>query len=227
MKRMIALVVLVVLTLNCTYSLKQYNTYTESSPITISDRVGDVIDAEERARFGLLAGIENFEAAQYFGFADGGYDVVIQTTKTRLIAYNRDPDAVQILRDYLNRYDVIRDSMTVFENKWSIVDYDNLGQPITERELGMSVQRIWQRYLPAIGITAGCIGSCLLFGAPDIAWDVPTDYEGSDDNDEILLTSGLVLGGYVSGWLIGKDLDKRIALSKIKEARKPRVIEGE
>jgi hypothetical protein len=227
MKRTIVLVLLVMLMLNCTYTLKQYNEYTVSEPIIISNRVGEVIDADEREQFGLLEGIENFRSAQYFSVADGGYDVVIQTTYAKFIAYNRDPDAVQILRDYLNRYEVIHDSMTAFEKKWNIVDYDDLGQPITRNEVHMSVERVWQRYLPVTCATAGCIGSCLIFGAPSPAMDVPSDYDNSEDKEKILYAVGSTVVGGVAGWLVGKELDKRIALSKIKEARKPRVIEGE
>jgi hypothetical protein len=219
-----ALVLFGGLILSCTYTLRHYNEYNELEPIVISDRVGEVIDVEERAQFGLFRGIEDFKSAQYFGVIVGGYDVIIQTTNKRLIVYNRDPDAVEILRDYLNRYDVIRDSMIIFEKKWDIVDYDDLGQPITKNEVSMNVRRIWQRYLPAIGATAGCFGSCLLFGAPEFALDVPSDY---DDDNELLvaLHSCSCLTGYVSGWLVGNNLDKRIVLSKIREARKPRVVE--
>ena len=57
MKRVVAVVVLVSLIINCTYRLTNYTDYKKVRPISISVRTGEVIDAEERKQFGLFPGV--------------------------------------------------------------------------------------------------------------------------------------------------------------------------
>jgi hypothetical protein len=225
--RVFAISIAICALINCTYTLPYYNEFERENLLVISERVGETIDAQERSQFDLLRGVENFKSARFFEISGDGYDVEIFTEDHKLIGFNRDPDAVLILRDYIERYEVIKDSMPEFEKKWGIIDYDTLGQPITRREVNvnMNPKRHWRGLLALSGGTIGCVGSCLIFGAPIPRVDVPTDYDNSEDIRKSLINLGATTFGGVSGWFIGKEIDKRKALEKIKDARRPRLIE--
>ncbi len=223
--RAVGVSILVLLLLSCTYTLSQYQEPESRDLIVFSERVGEVIDAEERLQFNLFTAIEDFKSAQFYRIPEGGYDVEILTEQRRLIARNRNRDAIAILGEYIDHYDVIKDSVSIFEEKWGIVDYDTLGQPITEDEIRINSQRKWRGGLAASGTAVGCISSCLIFGMPELNMDVPSDYDYSESRREAAITIGVVGAGFVAGWLLGSELDKRDALRSIKEARKPRMVE--
>ncbi len=218
--------VLLVVT-NCAYTLHHYHGIERNDVIVVSERIGETIDAQERTQFGLFLGIDDFESAKFYEVEGDGYDVEIHAGQQTFVAYNRNPDALLILREYIERYEAIKDSTPTFEKRWGIVDYDALGQPITTREIEMNIppKRNWRAGLALAGATAGCLGSCLIFGAPSLHVDVPTNYDNSEDIEkDLILLGGTALGG-VSGWLVGRELDRRKALKMIKEARKLRVVE--
>jgi len=221
------LVVIVLFVANCAYNLRHYHAIERKDVIIVSEHIGEVMDARERTQFGLFLGVENFESARFYEIEGEGYDVEILAGYQRVVAYNRDPDALLILRDYIEHYEVIKDSMPAFEEKWGIVDYDDLGQPITRKEVGMNMapKRGWRAWLALGGGTAGCLGSCLIFGVPIPRVDAPTNYDNSEDVEKSLIVLGATTFGGVSGWFIGSELDRRRALKMIKEARKPRVVE--
>ncbi|KPJ64988.1 hypothetical protein AMJ44_11555 [candidate division WOR-1 bacterium DG_54_3] len=227
MKRGTFFIVVLLLLANCTYNLRHYHKIERKDVIIVSERVGETIDAQEREHFGLFLGMDDFESARLYEVEGDGYDVEISAGHRRFVAYNRSPDALLILREYIEDFEVVKDSMPVFEKKWGIVDYDTLGQPITRREIEMNMapKRGWRTWLVLTGATAGCVGSCLIFGAPSLQIDVPTDYDNSEDVRKGLINLGSTAAGGVSGWFIGSELDRRKALKMIKEARKPRVIE--
>ncbi len=54
MKKTLAFIVLVALIVNCIYSLRQYNVYDRGEIIEISDKIGEVIDAEERTEYDVF-----------------------------------------------------------------------------------------------------------------------------------------------------------------------------
>lgn len=228
MARIFAISITIFLLMNCTYTLPYYNEYGREDLLVISERVGETIDAQERAEFDLFRGVENFKSARFFEISGDGYDVEIFTEDSKLIAFNRDPDAVLILREYIERYEVMKDSISGFERKWGIIDYDTLGQPITRREvkINMSPKRHWRGLLAVSGGAIGCVGSWLISGAPNLAKMVFSDDDDSEDT-KILVNLGATAFGGVSGWFVGAEIDKRKALEKIKEARKPRVVETE
>ena len=225
MKKTLAFIVLVALLVNCTYTLPHYFYYERKRSIVISKRVGETIEPEEREQFDLFHGIDEFKAATFYEITGDGYDVEIFTEHEKLIAYNRNPDAVMILRDYIERYEIIKDSMLEFEKKWGIVDYDVLGQPITTDEIKINSRRYWPGFLALSGTVVGCVSSCLIFGIPEVAVDVPSDYDDSESKNKIFIGLGSAGLGCLSGTLYGIELDKRDALRKIKDARKPRVVE--
>jgi hypothetical protein len=220
-------VVVLLLVVNCTYNLRHYHKIERKDVIVVSERIGETIDAQEREHFGLFLGIDDFESARFYEVEGDGYDIEISAGHRRFVAYNRGPDALLILREYIEDCEVVKDSMSAFEKKWGIVDYDVLGQPITRREvvMNMAPKRGYRVWLVLAGATVGCVGSCLIFGAPSLHVDVPTDYDNSEDVRKGLINLGATAAGGVSGWFIGSELDRRKALKMIKEARKPRVIE--
>lgn len=220
-------VVVLLLLANCTYNLRHYHKIERKDVIVVSEHVGETIDAQEREHFGLFLGMDDFESARFYEIEGDGYDIEIFAEHQKFVAYNRNPDALLILREYIENYEVVKDSISAFEKKWGIVDYDVLGQPITKREIAMNMapKRGYRAWLMLTGATAGCVGSCLIFGAPSLQIDVPTDYDNSEDVKKGLINLGATAFGGVSGWLVGSEFDRRKALTMIKEARKPRVIE--
>jgi hypothetical protein len=220
-------VVILLFLANCTYNLRHYQGLERKNVIVVSELVGEIIDAQESEQFGLFLGMDDFESARFYEVEGDGYDIEIYAGQQRFVAYNRDPDALLILKEYIEDYEVVKDSMSAFEEKWGVVDYDALGQPITRREVEMNMapKSGYRAWLLLTGATAGCVGSCLIFGAPSLALDVPTDYDNSENVRKGLINLGATAAGGVSGWFIGSELDRRKALKMIKEARKPRVIE--
>ena len=147
-----------ILPLSCTYTLSQYQESESRSPVVISERVGEIVNDEERLHYNLFPEVEDFESAQFYEIPEGGYDVEISTEHQKLIAYNRNRDAVLILREYINRYEIIKDSISLFEEKWGIVDYDTLGQPITQDEIRINSARKWRAGLAFSGTAVGNSG---------------------------------------------------------------------
>jgi hypothetical protein len=149
MKRLVAVVVLVALLINCTYSTKRNGGYRVKGPIVVSERVGGVIDAEERAYYNLFLPdiylrpmTYSYKSATLRAIEGGGYELWISTTAGTLIVVNRDPDGIQILSDYINNYEEIIESREIFVEKWGIVDYDFLSLPITKNEIQLTKIRM-------------------------------------------------------------------------------------
>ena len=224
MKLVVVVIIVVTSLLNCTYTLSRYQESESSSPVIISQRVGEVIDAEERLQFRLFTGVEDFESARIYEIPEEGYDVEILTKDGKFIAFNRNRDAVIILREFIDRYELIKDSMSLFEEKWGIVDYDVLGQPITKNEVMANAKGYWPATLATAGFLGGCIGSCLIGGMPNLGLDSPTG-EDADFDEKILIYTGVGVLGFTSGLFLGREFDKRDALRSIKDARKPRKVE--
>ena len=220
--------ILLIAFLYCQCSPRYYSGYSKINvPLTISDVVGEVIDADERTKYELFKGIDDFEQARFYPILEGGLCAEIQTTNYTLVAVNHEPQMRFILKDYFENYESIQSLKRAFEEKWSIVDYDTLGQPITAREvqMNMPLKRSRGGQLTFAGAAAGCLGSCLIVGAPSLALDVPTDYDNSEDKRRILIAGGAAALGGVSGWFIGRRFDRINALKKIKEMRQPRLVE--
>lgn len=221
MKKKISLVVLLVLLLNCAYTPRHYLSYEKTRPIVISALVGETIDPEEREKFDLFHGIEGFKSAMFYEIPDGGYEIEIITEQTKLVAVNRDTKAIPIMRDYIGRNEKIKDSTSAFEKKWEIVDYDDMGQPITRDE----VNRVKSH-----GYRIGCgVGGCLLGLIPLAILGIVVAIAGQDplqpEHPErvfIVSIAGLTVSA-VLGALLGNKFDRSRALEVIKKGRQPRV----
>ena len=145
MKRIIAIVVLVAMALNCasTHILSQYKytVYRQENVVIVSEQVGEAIDVEEGQRFGLFTAIKGFKNARVYAITRGGFVIEIETESEKLVAINGDPDMVMMLGEYMDNYDKISTDPKIFENKWGIFDYDTLGIPITETEVNDGVEQ--------------------------------------------------------------------------------------
>lgn len=219
MKRIVVFVVLLAL-LDCTYTAHQYLYYERMRPLVISDRVGETIEPKEREQFGLFHGIDDFESAVFYSIMGGGYEVEIITQDSKLIAINRDFRAVTIVRDYIDRYDEIQESRKAFEKKWRIVDYDDLGFPITHDE----VSPLRRRYTPYL-FGVGC---CLIGYYPSLALGGAIGW-GTEQEEGVDVAIGVWAAGLIAsaatGLLVGFIIDRSKPLKAIKDARKPRVVE--
>lgn len=240
MKRMVAIVVLVVVVLNCGFSLRKKtpSQQVQRDLVVQSEQVGKVIviDAERREQLELFPGIEGFKEAQFIGVPGGGYKVEIVTDTKRLVSVNRDPNAMIILLDFVDHYQKIKDNRSSFEAKWRIIDYDTLGAPITQGEVDRIVS-------PARAASCGCGGGALAavtVGVVVAAIAISQTREAGAGGADMGVGIGIMFGGLAvaalvaaiagvsTGCLTGQSVykqDKKKAVEEIKEDRKPGVIE--
>lgn len=221
-KKALTVIVLITLLSNCTLTLPHYIDYQKKLPIVISTLVGETIDPEEREKFDLFHGIDDFKSATFYAISNGGYEVEIITENAKLASVNRDSNAILIMKEYIDTYEDIRDSRKEFDKKWNIVDYDELGQPITTNEINR---------VKGADYRVGCVGSCLMLGVLSLIFldMVPHFALGPSKvnvKDEwYYLVIGGTIVGVATGVLEGHHADILNALEAIKKARQPRVIE--
>lgn len=217
MKRLMIVLVLIGLVASCAYAPKRYNTYEKGRAVTVSHRVGVLIEAQEREQFDLLRGIQDFKTAKYYAIHGGGYIVEIVTTSEMFLAVNRDTLAVSVLRDYINRYEEVLDSRDDFEAKWQIVDYDDPGQPITRHEIGQesSAMLFGAACCLGGGIASGLLGYLMTYSL----------VSGSSIVPMVAVTAAGALSSGAIGLMYGSRFNEGRVLRKIKEARKPRLAE--
>jgi hypothetical protein len=226
MKRVTAVMMVMALLSNCVVRVQEQNRPPAEIgyPVVPVKQVGEVtvIDAEKGEQLGFFPGIEGFEEARFIATSSGGYELEVVTESNRFASINNDSFAVAILYDYIDNYDEFKESREAFEKKWKIVDYDELGFPITSYEVGS----VKNRSLPWI-----FGGGCLLLGALPIAFLTMLGGGASPSGGEFNLAAGsMVIAGGVAasialGAVIGNGISNRRALNKIKESRKLRPLE--
>jgi len=225
MKKTLVFIVVIALLSNCAYNLRHYRDYQKTRPIVISQQVGETIDAEEREQFDLFHGIEDFKSAMFYVIPDGGYEVEIITEHSKLVAVNRDTNAIPIMRDYLDRYEEIKDSTSAFEEKWEIVDYDDMGQPITRNEVNRVKSHDYRIGCGVVGCLLGLIPSAFLgFLVAGAEMNI-SPWGGELEHPEvgvIAFIAGLTVST-VLGALLGNKFESSKALKAIKMGRQPRV----
>ena len=219
MERLFASIIILALFSNCAHNLLHYRHYQKTEQITISVRVGQSIDPEERVQFDLFPDIEGFKVARFYGVAEGGYEVRIETESKRLVAVNRDSLAVMILRDYINRYEEIQNAKSDFEEDWKIVDYDELALPITQHELNCIRK-------PGSGRIIGGATCCVGGGITSLALaELSGEHELISEDVGDVVFFGTWVASTATGAILGEKILRNRALSAIKESRKPRIIE--
>ncbi|UCD05386.1 MAG: hypothetical protein JSV98_09755 [candidate division WOR-3 bacterium] len=233
MRKIVVITVLIALiSCQCTphYFIENQRT---GDPLVVSALVGETIDLEERDKFELFQGISNFREAKFYSSAGGGYEVHIETETQKLIARNRSSDEFLILREYIDSYEEIYESREEFEQKWEIVDYDDLGFPITMNEVNRhrGGQFSWLACLGFGGVIIGLSSVAAVGIAVGDVWPPnstsPEEKEREKRTAAKVFVGGIMLG-VLLGVLVGKNIKKSIseeeALKKVKEARKPSVV---
>jgi hypothetical protein len=220
MKRRISVVVVMALLFNCAYMPRHYLSYEKTRPIVISALVGETIDPEEREKFDLFHGIEDFKSAMFYGIKGGGYEVEIVTDRGKYVAVNRDLKAIQILKDYFYRYDETSYNQKAFENRWKIIDYDTLGFAISQQEVDSHT-----RMTCCVGFSGGC-GLVSLGLSLFMAWGYGLNHMNDSDQSAVnriclIIVIGGTLAGVVTGALSGGKMDRDRAIDAIREARMP------
>lgn len=224
MNRVVASVLLLSVLLKCTPSLAHYRTYSRGSIIELSDKVGDSIDAMERAEFGLFPSVEGYKEALFFNIPDGGYEIQIIAEDGRYVAVNRDPDGVEILKDYFVQYDPTYKDLSSFEKKWGVVGYDVLGFPITHQEVRQG-GRSGCSYVTTAGCGVVSLGLSLLWAwGYGLAHVNDADQSAVNRNCFFIVAGGTVVGVGV-GYLTGRLVDMSRSVRTIERARRPVRIE--
>ena len=219
MKKVFAALVMLALFSNCAHNLRHYQHYQKTERLILSTRVGPTIDPDERVQFDLFPKIEGFREATFIGITGGGYEVRIETESEKFAAVNRDSLGVMILRDYINRYEEIQNARSDFEEYWRIIDYDNLGLPITQHELN----RIRK---PGSGRMIGGAACCIGGGIAVLALaELSGERELFSEEVGDVLFIGTWAASTATGVILGERIFRSRALNAIKESRKPRVVE--
>ena len=217
MKCRVAVVIVVACILNCGIRSSRKGIKRYEKPVFINEHVGDHIDNIERQKYMLFPNIDGFIEAVVYEHPPGWMWEIV-TEEERLVALNEDPEALLILMDYVERHEEIVESRLEFERTWNIVDYDILGQPITQKEVDRVVRK-WI-ILPVLGgcLGGGCLGA-LLGAALTLESDLTVD-------DHAIAISAAVgaMAGAGTGILSGILSRRRVAINRIKRGRKPRVL---
>lgn len=227
MKRIVAIVVLVIVVLNCAFKqrLVPYKKGERLYPIVVSDRVGDVVNSEERDQFGLFLAVEGFREARFYSIGEHGYEPGIVTDTEILVSANHDRGAVIILWEYIDTNAEIERDRTTWESRWRVIDYDALGLPITASEIAV-VKQLSRRQAFGGGITCCLVTS--LSGAALGVLIAATLLDASNEESyyPIYAVGAGVLAGLVAGVTKSmKKLSDDDAVELIKESRRPRVVE--
>lgn len=230
MRRVVVFAVLISLLSYRCISPHYYAYEKAGNPLVVSARIGETVDPEEREKYGLFQGIDNFEEARFYRSAGGGYEVHIKTENRKLVVCNRDQNGFWILREYIDKFEEILESREEFEAKWEILDYDDHRLPITMEEINRHRGEDFSA-LACVGTSLFITGISFL-AALSILSDFNVFEDGASEEKEnqasFVLIAGTVVG-ILMGIVVGKNVKKRIsieeALGVVKEARKPYVVE--
>jgi hypothetical protein len=221
MKKYQLLIIIVIYSSGCIYSLHQYKYYDTGEAIIIHDSIGEIIDTEERSQYDLFPGIENFREAHFCKIHGGGCKIDISTELQEYVVISRDPSTIRILQEHISTYRTPSYSRKDFEKKWKILDYDDIGLPITVIEIDYVKRKTW-RYISTIGIILPYHFLCkFLSDIFNLSYRSLFDMEMEDLIYYIPLVAGMV----VSWRTIGNKLDTDDAIRAIKIGRQMRIKE--
>jgi hypothetical protein len=239
---------LVIGSLNCVFkhTIHDYSVYTTLTRVSVSEKVGEAIDTLECTQYNLFRGIEKFESAIFFEMLEGGYVVEITTAEGKYRVVNHDNKGIEIMRAYIDDYEerqekmaklmknrriirYIRDKEPIyekikdpFESEWHIVDYDDLGLPITKHE----IKKFYRKTNTYVYGASCCLSSSLIGGGFTVMALMDDSYTGSSKAPIVgIISAGAAIGSAFIGKEIGKSIDNREIIEAIKQARKPKKFE--
>ncbi|UCD05303.1 MAG: hypothetical protein JSV98_09335 [candidate division WOR-3 bacterium] len=195
-------------------------------PIVITDVIGEIVDAEERSKYDIFKGIDDFEQARFYAIEEGGLCAEIQTAHHTMVSVIREPQMRTMLKQYIEEYEWIQTAKELFERKYDIVDYDMLGFPITRSEVSRFSNLLMN--CGCILASAGTVAGIFWLAALGVLWSsiFSPDWEEEEERAENLLVIGAgagLLAGVLAGLLTGA-FDKNKGVNIIRESRMPRVV---
>lgn len=214
--------------LSCSYNVRYFHSVKNNSEtIKINEELGTMIDSEERLQYGLFPSLQKtYKEAYIYDRQDGGCIIEIITENKKLIYINDNLLAVEILRDYINCYPMTVLEQENFEERWAIVNYDNLGQPITKSDVSQHQKRITSCLgCGCVGGLAGFFIGAVIGLAKHRASNRRYYYSDVPNFSHVFgALTGIAIGlpvGAVSGYL----LENWFVLQRIKKSRGPFVVE--
>lgn len=224
MKRVFCGFLVAVLFWSCVHIPKDYQEYSRGEAVELSDAFGNTLDGAACRKFNLLQEYSDLETVRFYEIHGGGLEIEIETGNGNFIAAIRDEKMADILRDYFERYDDIQRKKKLFETKWNIVAYDDLGFPITMHEL-----RKIHGGDPGCGISMGCglliaIPAILVGGIIAMIGNSISSNDGEGKSLGAGITIALIGVGSVLGYAIGARIQGNKAIDLINETRKPREV---
>jgi hypothetical protein len=165
----------------------------EGEVITISERVGDVIDLEERNRFELFADVKGFRSASFMTLVDRGYTLRIiyldETTGEEAVQLvPRTESDIRQIEEYLDHFEEIRSGEYTYTVAREQTDTSET-KPQSSRRIGRPIRsEVSLLYVdPYSGVMLGLGGYIAHTG---IELEVSTYI----DSDEFLVFGNLTLG---------------------------------
>ena|GEM_PF-3275743 len=201
--------------------------YTKGELVSISGKVGASIDKNESDEYALFRNIQDFERATFYSIKQGGYLIEIQTLTDTLISVVSDTKIVSVLADYVDRYEGVKANRRPFEEKWSIVSYDEQGIPITENEM-LKYHKKLSCCALGCGLGGGALGLVTGVVVASISsddFDILHSTEKESRRIAVFAYTGITTGA-IAGYFIGNSFDNRIAkhtiIREIKKSRTPK-----
>lgn len=172
--------------------------------IIISEEVGEVIDAEERERFGLWSGIEGFKSAIFLQLPDGSYVAEVTYEEDGEEIKVRTPQSemsIKSLKDYIEKFE---------DNKPELFDLKPKHQEAEKAAVYLEKAIVEKPPISSAKITAEisggiCLGALLGIGGGLIGY-LFTASENSQDFESLKGLLGAMLGfaiAYPIGSVIG------------------------
>jgi len=226
MRRSVTCILLIAF-LYCQCAPRRYSGYRRIDvPIVISDVVGEVVDAEERSKYGLFKNVDDFEQAWFYAIEEGGLCAEIQTAHHTLVSVIREPQMRIMLKQYIEEYEWVQSAKELFERKWQIVDYDTLGLPITHAEVSRFSNPLTSCgcVLASAGVVTGVFWLAALSQLMyDFPWGPDEEHEENAQSLFVIgIGAGIIAGGLTA--LLKGTSDRTTAFKIIKESRMPSVI---
>jgi hypothetical protein len=214
------------------YSVKVVEHYKQTNLVVVSDNIDESFDAAEIKQYKLFPKVKGFVEARLYDIDSGGYELEVTTTSAKFRAIYGEERLPQILKDYIENFDTISRSDSVFKDKWRIAAFDEQQLPITMDEVDRVVEghELYSN-ICFMGLGGGLVGGCCSLpfavdlksspGCLSFGWGV--EYNST----AILVGAGIGASVYsLMSIMMGKTEDRKTAIGAIKKSRKLRKTSG-